>query len=101
MAAKTAIKVFIIVLFFGIFPFIAGSNEPWAARVQNTHLVIEHKWSLVFPAILFIGFITLLVICMKRKYQMPDFNWLLVLNTLMLLIYLVLLYSRIFSAVVV
>lgn len=98
MAAKTAIKVFIIILFFGLLPFIAG-HQPWDARVETTHLVIPNKWTLIFPAILFLGFLSLLIICMRKKYQVPDFNWLLVLNTLILLTYLVLLYSRIFKAV--
>jgi len=100
VAAKTAIRVFIIILFFGLFPFIAG-NEAMDARIQSTHLVFPNKWTLVFPAILFLGFLTLVIICKKRKYQVPDFNWLLVLNTVILLAYLVLLYSRIFKAVIV
>ncbi|SFE66624.1 hypothetical protein SAMN05518672_1097 [Chitinophaga sp. CF118] len=100
MAAKTAIKIFIIILFFGILPFIGG-HQPWDARVETTHLYIPNKWTLVFPAILFLGFLSLLIICMKKKYQEPDFNWLLVFNILILIIYLVMLYSRIFKAVMV
>jgi hypothetical protein len=100
VAAKTAIRVFIIILFFGLLPFIAG-NDALSARMENTHLFIPNKWTLVYPGILFLGFLTLVIICKRKKYQVPDFNWLLVLNTVILLAYLVLLYSRIFKAVIV
>jgi len=94
LAAKTAVRIFVIILFFGLFPFVTGNNT----HLDSTHLYIENKWTLVFPAILFIGFTTLLVLCMKKKYQEPDLNWLLVLNTVILLTYLIMLYSRIFKA---
>lgn len=100
VAAKTAIRIFIIILFFGLLPFIAG-NDAWDARMQTTHLVIPNKWTLIFPGILFLGFLSLVIICKKGKYQVPDFNWLLVLNTVILLAYMVLLYSRIFKALMV
>ena len=100
VAAKTAIRVFIIILFFGLLPFIAG-NDAMQARMQTTHLVIPNKWTLIFPAILFLGFLALAIICKKRKYQVPDFNWLLVLNTMILLAYMIMLYSRIFKAIIV
>jgi hypothetical protein len=100
LAAKTAIRVFIIMLFCGILPFVSGP-QPWDSRLEEAHLIITNKWTLVFPAILFIGFMTLLIICMRKKYQETDINWLLVLNTLMLLAYLVMLYSRIFKAIMV
>jgi len=100
LAAKTAIRIFILMLFCGIVPFISG-QQPWDARLEDTHLVITNKWTLVFPVILFVGFMTLLILCMKKKYQEPDINWLLVLNTLILLAYLVMLYSRIFKAIMV
>ena len=100
VAAKTAIRVFIIILFCGVLPFIAG-HQPWDDRLETTHLVIPNKWTLIAPAVLFLGFLSLAIICKKKKYQEQDINWLLVLNTVILLIYLVLLYSRIFKALIV
>ncbi|HJT75119.1 MAG TPA: hypothetical protein VJ720_13890 [Chitinophaga sp.] len=96
IAAKTAIRIFIIILFFGLLPFIAG-NQEWDQRIAGAHLIIPSKWTLIAPAILFLGFLTLTIICLKTKYRMPDVNWLLVFNTLILLIYLGMLYSRIFK----
>lgn len=100
VAAKTAIRIFIIILFFGVLPFIAG-HQPWDSKLETTHLVIPNKWTLIYPAILFLGFLTLVIITRKKKYQEQDINWLLVLNTVILLAYLVLLYSRIFKAIMV
>jgi hypothetical protein len=100
VAAKTAIRVFMITLFFGVLPFIVG-NQSLEAKVATTHLYIQNKWTLVYPGILLLGFLVLAIICRKKKYQETDFNWLLVLNTIMLVAYLVMLYSRIFKAVMI
>lgn len=96
IAAKTAIRIFIIVLFVGVLPFVTG-NQPWSAKAENTHLFIPNKWALIYPALLFIGFVTLTILVLKNKYKVVDINWLLVFNTIILLIYLVLLYSRIYK----
>lgn len=96
-AAKTAVRIFIIILFMGILPFISGQDQPWEAKLANAHLVIPNKWTLVFPAILFVGFLILTILCMKNKYRQTDINWLLVLNAVILITYLVMLYSRIFK----
>lgn len=96
-AAKTAIRIFIIILFMGILPFVAGQDQPWGEKLANAHLVITNKWTLVFPAILFVGFLTLTILCLKNKYSQTDINWLLVLNAVILVTYLVLLYSRIYK----
>jgi cytochrome bd-type quinol oxidase subunit 2 len=96
IAAKTAIRIFVIILFVGILPFVTG-NQPWDAKAASTHLVIPNKWMLIYPGVLFAGFLTLTILVLKNKYKIVDFNWLLVLNTVILLVYLVLLYSRIYK----
>jgi sterol desaturase/sphingolipid hydroxylase (fatty acid hydroxylase superfamily) len=96
-AAKTAIRIFIIILFMGILPLVSGQNQPWDQRLADAHLVITNKWTLVFPAVLFLGFLSLTILCMKNKYSQPDVNWLLVLNAVILITYLVMLYSRIYK----
>jgi hypothetical protein len=97
-AAKTAIRIFIIILFMGILPFVAGQDQPWGDKLASAHLVIPNKWTLVFPAVLFFGFLSLTILCLKNKYRQTDINWLLVLNAVILITYLVLLYSRIYKA---
>lgn len=96
VAAKTAIRIFIIILFFGLLPFVAGDQE-WDQRIAGAHLIIPNKWTLAYPGILFLGFLTLTIVCLKTKYRDVYFNWLLVFNTVILLIYLVMLYSRIYK----
>jgi hypothetical protein len=97
IAAKTAIRVFIIILFFGLLPLISGQGQPWDQRLANAHLVVTNKWMLAFPALLFAGFLTLTILCLKNKYRLTDINWLLVLNAIILVAYLVMLYSRIYK----
>lgn len=101
IAAKTALRIFIIILAMGLLPLIAGQGESWEAKIASTRLVMPNKWTLVFPTVLFIGFLTLAIICVKNKYRQTDVNWLLVLNAVILITYLVMLYSRIYHALLV
>lgn len=100
LAARTAVKAFIIILLFGLLPFITG-QQSWDERLEKAHFIIPNKWTLIFPALLFAGFLVLLVTCLKNKYREPDFNWLLVLNIVILLAYLVLVYIRLYKVVLV
>lgn len=98
IAAKTALRIFVIILAMGLLPLIAGRGESWEAKMVTGHLVFPSKWTLVYPAILFIGFLSLAIICIKNKYRQTDINWLLVLNSVILIAYLVILYTRIYHA---
>jgi len=83
IAAKAVTRAFILLLFISTAPFLIGNNP----KLQNFQFVIHQKWTLVFPSILIAGFITLLVLCTIKKYKEADLNWLLVINTLVLLAY--------------
>lgn len=98
IAAKTAIRLFMIILFMGALPFVTG-EQPWSARLQNSHFIIPNKWTLIAPAALFVGLLTLMIIVIKKKYSVIDFNWLLVLNTVILLSYLILIYIRLYKLI--
>ena len=84
-------------LFMGILPLVAGNDQGWNDRIANAHLIITNKSTLVFPVVLLIGFLWLAILCKKNKYQQVDVNWLLVLNSVILITYLVMLYSRIYK----
>jgi hypothetical protein len=45
------------------------------------------------------GFIGLLVTCTIKKYKVVDLNWLLVVNTLVLIAYVAAIFIRIYHAV--
>jgi len=83
IAAKAVVRVFLLLLLISTIPFLEGSNS----KLQNFQFVVHQKWTLVFPSILIVGFVTLLVLCTIKKYKQVDLNWLLVVNTLVLLAY--------------
>ena len=83
IAAKAVVRVFLLLLLISIVPFLEGDNS----KLQNFQFVVHQKWTLVFPSILIVGFVTLLVLCTIKKYKQVDLNWLLVVNTLVLLAY--------------
>jgi quinol-cytochrome oxidoreductase complex cytochrome b subunit len=83
IAAKAVVRVFLLLLLISTVPFLEGNNP----KLQNFQFVVHQKWTLVFPSILIVGFVTLLVLCTIKKYKETDLNWLLVINTLVLLAY--------------
>jgi hypothetical protein len=95
IAAKAAVRVFLILLLASTLPFLMGNDS----KLNNFNFIIRQKWTLVFPAILILGFIGLLVTCTIKKYKIPDLNWLLVVNTVVLMIYLAAIFIRVYQAV--
>jgi hypothetical protein len=83
IAAKAVVRVFLLLLLISTVPFLEGNNP----KLQNFQFVVHQKWTLAFPSILIVGFVTLLVLCTIKKYKEVDLNWLLVVNTLVLLAY--------------
>ncbi len=80
---KIVLRLFFILLFAGAFVFFQGDQS----KLKHIYLGFHHKWELIFPGILIVGFISLLITCAIKKYNEPDLNWLLVLNTVILLAY--------------
>jgi cytochrome bd-type quinol oxidase subunit 2 len=86
VAAKAVVRVFFIMLLMALIPYLQGNNTK-----------LENVWSLAFPILLILGFVVLLVICSIKKYSKQDLNWLLVVNTLVLIVYAIILYIRIYQ----
>jgi len=95
IAAKAIVRIFFILLLIALVPFLQGEGN----KLQHLYLVPQHVWMLAAPILLIIGFITLLVLCSIKKYSKADLNWLLVLNTVILLIYAATVYYRIYQLI--
>ena len=95
IAVKIATRLFLILLVMGLLPALQGDQS----KLQHVYLTFHHKWEMVFPAVLILGFIGLLVYCIIKKYQEPDMNWLLVLNTVILIVYGIAIYIRVYHMV--
>ena len=88
---KIILRLFFILLFVGLVPFIQGDQD----KLKHIYLIFHHTWEMIFPAILIIGFLTLLITCALKKYNEPELNWLLVLNTVILLAYGIAIFIRV------
>jgi len=94
VVTKIVVRLFFLLLLIALVPpFLQGDQT----KLQHIFLSFRHKWEIIFPAILILGFISLLIICTKKKYNEPDLNWLLVLNTAILIAYGVAIYIRIYQ----
>ena len=93
IAAKAVVRVFYFLLLLALVPYLQGDHT----KLEHLYLMPKNIWSLTFPILLILGFITLLVICSIKKYSKQDLNWLLVINTVVLIAYAVTLYIRIYQ----
>jgi hypothetical protein len=92
IVTKTVVRLFFLLLAIALIPpFVQGDQS----KLKHIYLAFHHTWEMIFPAILILGFITLLIICVVKKYKEPDLNWLLVLNTVILIVYGVAIFVRI------
>ena len=90
IAAKAVTRIFFVLMLLGAFTLYQDGN-----KLSHLYFIGNNKWTLIFPALLLMGFATLFITCVKQKYTKSDWNWLLVLNTIVLLIYCATLYTRI------
>jgi len=88
---KAVVRIFFILLLVALVPFITGDQSAF----QNVYLSFHHWWELVFPAIIILSFMVLLVACATKRYQVPELNWLLVVNTVVLVAYGIAIFIRI------
>lgn len=95
IAAKAVVRIFFILLLVAMIPFAQGDS----AKLHNLYLVPKQAYMLAFPILLILGFIALLVICSIKKYSRADLNWLLVVNTVVLIAYAVTLYMSIYALI--
>ncbi len=95
--AKVLVRLFLLVLVMAFTPLFMG--EEISGSLGNVYLHITNRWALVFPALLFLIFIVLLILALRRQYSQIDINWMLSLNATLLIVYLILLYSRIYPYV--
>lgn len=95
--AKLLIRLFILLLLFAFAPIVLEDRT--TLSYSDTFIYLENKWALVFPGLLFASFIALLILTLRHKYRKTDLNWMLSLNTVLLIIYVVMLYVRIFPVI--
>jgi hypothetical protein len=93
IVAKAVVRVFFIMLLIALIPYLQGNNT----KLEHIYLMPKNVWSLAFPILLILGFVVLLVICSIKKYSKQDLNWLLVINTVVLIAYAVTVYIRIYQ----
>lgn len=88
--AKLLVRLFFVLLLIVMFGIVNHQSE-----LNRLGSISLYQWQLIFPVLLIAGFITLLVMCSLKKYSIPQLNWLLSLNTLMLIIYGIAVFMRI------
>ena len=95
--AKLLVRLFMLLLLFAFAPAILEKKT--GRSLNATFVYIENKWAFIFPGMLFLSFLTLLILTLRYKYEKVDLNWMLSLNTGLLIGYLALLYIRIYPLI--
>jgi cytochrome bd-type quinol oxidase subunit 2 len=97
IAAKVSSRLFIVLLAMGVLPI--WFNPAWKARLDESYLYIPQQWTLIFPVLLLLMFVTLYISAATRKFQHTEYNALLTLNSIILIVYLLLLYKRLYPMI--
>lgn len=93
--AKLVTRLFFLLLLFAIIPLFQVDSS----KLHQLYFVTTHKWIWVFPCILVGAFVTLFVGCTIQKYSKPDWNWMLIVNTIVLMAYCGTLYIKVLHLV--
>lgn len=94
---KLLVRLFILLLLFAFAPFIFEKKT--VRPLGEIFLYIENKWAFIFPGLLFLSFLILLILTLRSRYQKTDLNWMLSLNTALLVIYLIMLYVKLYPMI--
>jgi uncharacterized membrane protein len=93
IVAKAIVRLFFLLLLVATIPLFQGESS----KLSQFYFVVHNKWILVFPCILVLGFIILFITCTVNKYKEVNLNWLLVVNTAVLLICSIVIYIRVLN----
>lgn len=97
IVAKSLLRIFVLLLALASVPVF--SNKGTQSNLDAKHVAFPNEMAVVAPALLFIIFVVLLIVMLKNKYLRIDINWQFSLCTIFLLVYLILLYSRIYPLI--
>jgi uncharacterized transporter YbjL len=88
--AKLMVRMFFILI-------LAAGVGIWQGGDKLKHLGYINllQWRMIFPALLISGFIALVIAASIKKYNNMELNWLLVVNTLMLIIYAMAIFMKV------
>lgn len=93
IVAKAVSRLFLLLLVLAIVPLFQVDTN----KLQHLNIVTNSKWLFIFPIVLIGGFVYFLVRCTLNKYKEPDSNWLLVINTLVLMAYCATLFVKVYQ----
>ncbi|MVN92893.1 hypothetical protein [Mucilaginibacter aquatilis] len=84
--------VFILLLFVG---YLLIQNQ---SKLHNAGY-IKLQWQLIFPLVLILSFIGLFITAAVKKFNQGDLNLLLIVNSVMLIIYGMAIFFRIYAMI--
>jgi len=95
IVAKAVSRLFLLLLVLAIVPLFQVDT----GKLQHLYIVASSKWLFIFPVMLIGGFVYFLIRCIINKYNEPDSNWLLVINTLILMAYCATIFVRVYQLI--
>src|SRR4051812_4693821 len=93
IVAKAVSRLFLLLLVLAIVPLFRADST----KLHNLYITAHSKWLFIFPMVLVGGFVYFLIRCIIHKYKEPDSNWLLVINTVVLMAYCATLFLKVYQ----
>jgi len=95
IVAKAIVRFFFLALVLATIPLFQADG----AKLQHLYIVANNKWLFVFPVLLLVAFVYFFVRCTIKKYTETDMNWVLVVNTVVLMAYGATIYIRVYELI--
>ncbi len=95
IVAKVVVRLFFLSLLLAAIPLFQVDSS----KLQHLYIAAKNKWLFFFPLLLIVGFVYFFTRCTTKKYTDPDSNWLLVINTFVLMAYCATLYFKVYELV--
>lgn len=91
IVAKAILRLTVIIMAAPIIIYFTDSGA------MNSSVSFPSAWSLLFPILLLLTFVTLLIAVLKNKYMRIDLNWLMSLSGGFTCLYLIMFYARVLN----
>lgn len=95
IVAKGIVRLFFLLLVLATIPLFQADG----AKLQHLYIVANNKWLFFFPALLIVAFVFFFIRCTIKKYTETDINWVLVVNTVVLMAYGAAIYLRVYQLI--
>jgi len=95
IVAKAVVRFFFLALVLATIPLFQADGD----KLHHLYIVANNKWLFFFPILLMVAFLYFFIRCNMKKYTETEMNWVLVVNTIVLMAYGATIFIRVYELI--